>query len=219
MKTNLFSFFSLFVLVISTSCFAQKVNNSTVEQSFFTKSDASNWTYVLKDKNINPSEVFIMNNGILQITGVSSGYLRTKKTYSNYELNTEWRWTKVLANSGVLVHIQPKDTVWPVCYQVQQKAGDAGDIICMNGLWAKECTDSVKFTVKKMQTSNEKPLGEWNSMKVICKDITMKVFVNGILQNNITGLTVSNGFIGFQNEGKPIEFRNLTIKTLQQQKK
>jgi len=38
------------------------------------------------------------------------------------------------------------------------------------------------------------------------------VFINGILQNNITELTVSNGFIGFQNEGKPLEFRNLTIK-------
>ena len=84
-----------------------------------------------------------MDNGVLQITGVSSGYLRTKKAYSDYELNTEWRWTKVFANSGVLVHIQGNDTVWPVCYQVQQKAGDAGDIICMNGSWAKECTDSL----------------------------------------------------------------------------
>lgn len=219
MKTNFFCCLTAFTVLLSASCFALKTNKSTVGKSFFTKSDASNWTYVLKDKNVDPSGVFIMDNGVLQITGASSGYLRTKKTYSDYELNTEWRWTKVLANSGVLVHIQPKDTVWPVCYQVQQKADDAGDIICMNGLWAKECTDSVKFTVKKMQASNEKPLGEWNSMKVICKDKTMKVFINGILQNNITGLTVSNGFIGFQNEGKPIEFRNLTIKTLQHQKK
>jgi hypothetical protein len=218
MKTNFFSYFSMVIMILSTSCFAQKVNNSGIEQSFFTQSDASNWTYVLKDKSIDPSEVFIMNNGILQITGVSSGYLRTKKSYSDYELYTEWRWTKTLGNSGVLIHIQPKDTVWPVCYQAQQKAGDAGDIICMNGLWAKECTDSVKFTVKKMQASNEKPLGEWNSMKVICLGKTLKVFVNEILQNNITGLTVSNGFIGFQNEGKPLEFRNLAIKTLQQQK-
>jgi hypothetical protein len=219
MKTNFFASLTVSILFISTSCFAQKVNNSTVEQSFFTKSDASNWVYVLKDKNINPSGVFIMDNGILKITGVSSGYLRTMKSYSNYELYTEWRWTKTLGNSGVLVHIQPKDTVWPACYQAQQKAGDAGDIICMNGLWAKECTDSVKFTVKKIQVSNEKPLGEWNSMKVICLDNTLKVFVNDILQNNITGLTVSNGYIGFQNEGKPLEFKNLSINTLQHQKK
>ena len=154
-----------------------------------------------------------MEDGLLQITGISSGYLRTKKNYTDFELTTEWRWTKTLGNSGVLVHIQQKDTVWPQCYQVQQKASDSGDIICMNGLWAKECTDSVKFTVKKLQPSNEKPLGEWNLIKVISKDKTLKVYVNGLLQNNITGLTASTGFIGFQNEGKPLEFRNLTIKT------
>jgi len=126
-------------------------------------------------------------------------------------LSIEWRWTKVLGNSGVLVHIQSRDSVWPVCYQVQQKADAAGDIICMNGLWAKECTDSVKFTVRKLQLSNEKPLGEWNSMKIICRKNTLKVFVNGVLQNYITKLTASKGFIGFQNEGKPIEFKNLSI--------
>lgn len=219
MKTKFFYCLTVLIALSSTTCFAQKSANSTVEQFFFTKSDASNWTYILKDKNINPSDVFTMDNGVLKISGVSSGYLRTVKTYSNYELNTEWRWTKTLANSGVLVHIQPKDSVWPVCYQVQQKAGDAGDIICMNGLWAKECTDSVKFTVKKMQASNEKPLGEWNSMKVICRGKTLQVFVNGLLQNSITGLTVSGGFIGFQNEGKPLEYRNLSIKSLQNKKK
>ena len=214
MKAINFSYLPVFMLLFSTSCFAQKTDKSLPEQSFFTKTDASNWAYVLKDKTIAPTDVFKMEDGLLQITGISSGYLRTKKSYSDFELITEWRWTKTLGNSGVLVHIQQKDTVWPQCYQVQQKASDAGDIICMNGLWAKECTDSVKFTVKKLQPSNEKPLGEWNLIKVISKDKTLKVFVNGVLQNSITGLTVSSGFIGFQNEGKPLEFRNLSIKNL-----
>jgi hypothetical protein len=214
MKAINFSYLPLFIFLFSTSCFAQKKEKTLPEQSFFTKTDASNWVYVLKDKTIAPSDVFKMEDGLLQITGISSGYLRTKKNYTDFELTTEWRWTKTLGNSGVLVHIQPKDTVWPQCYQVQQKASDAGDIICMNGLWAKECTDSVKFTVKKLQSSNEKPLGEWNLIKVISKDKTLKVFVNGLLQNSITGLTAYNGFIGFQNEGKPLEFRNLSIKSL-----
>ena len=195
----------LFFMLIVPS-FAQS------KSQFFTAKDASNWLYILNDKKLNVNEVFKMKEGVLYISGESSGYLRTKKKYTNFTLNLKYRWTKVLANSGVLVYIQQKDTVWPACYQVQQKADAAGDIICMNGLWAKECTDSVKFTVKKMQTSNEKPLGEWNSMKIISKNQTLKVWVNGLLQNNISGLTVSNGFIGFQNEGKPIEFSNLTIK-------
>jgi hypothetical protein len=219
MKSVSLLFPSLFFLFFSICGFAQKQGNMSVEHSFFTQSDQVNWVYVLKDKTTKPADVFKMDNGVLQITGISNGYLRTKKCYSNYELSTEWRWTKTLGNSGVLVHIQPQDTIWPACYQVQQKAGDAGDIICMTGLWAKECTDHVKFTVKKMQVSNEKPPGEWNSVRIICKDNTLRVFINGILQNYITGLTASKGFIGFQNEGKSLEFRNLTVTKLIELKK
>jgi len=214
MKTKLATILFASFFLISLVSFAQKpaIEKTNKHHQFFDVSDASNWVYIIKDKTLEPSIVFKMNNGVLQITGISSGYLRTKKTYSNYKLKLEWRWTKSFGNSGVLVHIQPKDSIWPVCYQVQQKADAAGEIICMNGLWSKECTDSVKFTVNKFQPSNEKPLGEWNNMQIISKNNTLKVFVNGELQNYITGLTVKKGYIGFQNEGKPLEFRYLSIK-------
>ncbi len=174
--------------------------------------DSSQWEYVIKDKTLDPAKVFSFENNILKISGISSGYIRTKKMYKNYDLSLEWRWTQKFGNSGVLVHIQPKDTIWPVCYQVQQKVQAAGDIICMNGFWAKQCTDSVKFTVAKKLDSNEKKLGEWNSMKVICRKNKITVYINGVLQNEITGLTSNKGFIGFQNEGTPLEFRNVKIK-------
>ena len=193
--------------------FSQKKTavNSTSSSSFFENQDAENWMYVIKDKSLIPASVFKMENGLLQISGVSSGYLRTKKCYADYTMELEWRWTKTFGNSGVLVHIQAKDTIWPVCYQVQQRSDAAGDIICMNGLWAKECKDSVKFTIQKRLPSNEKPLGQWNAMKVICKKNTIQVFINGVLQNNVSALTAVKGFIGFQNEGKPLEYRKLRI--------
>ncbi len=208
MKSKLVALLSVFLFIFSCASVAQKSPKCT---SLFTQANAAKWEYVINDKTIIPAQVFVLNDGLLQITGVSSGYLRTKKVYANYVLNLEWRWTKKLGNSGVLIHIQPKDTIWPVCYQAQQKADAAGDIICMNGLRAKECTDTVKFTVKKLLPSNEKPLGEWNSLRIICKKNTLKVYVNGSLQNSLTGLTENKGFIGFQNEGTPLEFRKLTI--------
>jgi hypothetical protein len=210
MKTQKIAIILLSFCIFSVTCLAEK--KCTKKPSFFSEKDSNNWEYIMKDKTLSVNQMFVMKDGLLQITGLSSGYLRTKKCYSNYELNLEWRWTKAFGNSGVLVHIQPKDTIWPICYQVQQKADAAGDIICMNGLWAKECTDSVKFTVKKTMTSNEKPLGEWNTMQIICKKNTLKVYINGIIQNQISGLTAEKGFIGFQNEGVPLEFRNLSIK-------
>lgn len=196
----------IFLLFVNSFISAKK------GQTFFTSSDAANWVYVINNKALEPTALFAMDNGVLKISDVSAGYLRTQKTYKNFTLTVEWRWTKVAANSGVLIHIQPNDTVWPKCFQVQQKADAAGDIICMNGLWANECTDKAKFTVSKMKPSNEKPLGEWNTMKIISKNDTLEVYINGELQNKITGMTAKKGFIGFQAEGKPMEFRNLKIK-------
>ena len=194
-----------FLLFINSFVFAKKV------QSIFTNSDTNNWVYVINNKALKPAELFAMDHGVLKISDASSGYLRTKKKYENFTLSVEWRWTKVAANSGVLIHIQPNDRFWPKCLQVQQKADAAGDVICMQGLWANECTDKVKFTVPKMKPSNEKPLGEWNAMKIISKNGTLEVYINGELQNKITGMTAKKGFIGFQAEGKPMEFRNLKI--------
>lgn len=198
-----------FLLILISVFVAGNIN---AQKNFFTEKDAQNWVFVLSNKTTPAHELFQIENGVLKITDVASGYLRTKKVYKDYILEVDWRWTKALANSGILIHIQKNDTVWPVCYQVQQKAGAAGDIICMNGLWANECTDSVKFTVPKFLSSNEKPLGEWNHLKIISKKATLTVYVNDLLQNKVTGLTVHKGFIGFQAEGKPMEFRNLKIK-------
>lgn len=176
-------------------------------------SDINKWQIVLKDKTVSPAEIFSFNEGILTIGSKTTGYLRTKKKYSNYTLGLEWRWTKKLGNGGVLLHIQSPDSVWPVCYQVQQKFNAVGDLICMNGLKANECTDNVKFTVPKRLASNEKPVGEWNTMLVYCKGDKITVYCNGELQNEITGLTVSKGFVGFQAEGgMPMEVRNIHIK-------
>jgi len=190
----------------------QLISGNLFAKNLFNRMKPENWVYVINNKSIEPSSVFKFENGILKVSNAASGYIRTKKLYRNFTLTVEWRWTVEEANSGVLIHIQQKDSIWPVCYQVQQKAKAAGDIICMNGLWAKECNDKVKFTVPKQNASNEKPVGEWNQMIVKCKNGTLEVFINGELQNKVTGLTVNKGYIGFQAEGKPLEFRNLVIR-------
>jgi hypothetical protein len=196
----------LFLLLIAQlSSFAQKSN-------LFNAKNAPKWVIFLADKTKPATSVFEINNGVLKVGTACAGYIRTSKAYKNYQLQLEWRWTSKAGNSGVLLHIQQPDSVWPRCFQVQQKADAAGDIICMNGLWATECTDKVKFTIPKKQTSNEKPIGEWNSMKVVCKNNTLTVYVNDVLQNKATGLTQSKGYIGFQAEGREMEFRNVVIK-------
>jgi hypothetical protein len=81
----------------------------------------------------------------------------------------------------------------------------------MNGADMTERTDKTKRVVKKMTASNEKAVGEWNTMDIKCFSNTIEVTVNGVLQNRGTGINIKSGYICLQSEGKDIEFRNVYL--------
>jgi len=169
--------------------------------------------FVLRNKNVPVESVCKIQNGVLHINGGQMGYFKTKEIFSNYKLHTEWRWIEQNenGNSGILVHSQKPDTVWPNCIQVQFKKDNAGDFIAMSGATLKETIGKPKETAPKFNPSNEKPEGEWNSCDVICSGDSILVYVNGLYQNKGTQCNSKNGTIGFQLEGKPIEFRNIFL--------
>jgi hypothetical protein len=179
--------------------------------SLFNGKDLDSWTFVLKDKTVDPASVFTVKHAAIHITGEPFGYMRTREQYSDYKLHLEWKWPVEATNSGVFIHAQAPDTIWPQCFESQLMAGNAGDFICMSGADMNERTDKSKAVVAKMNASNEVPVGDWNTMEVICRGNTIEVYVNGLLQNKGTGLSVSKGYICLQSEGKAIEFRNVYI--------
>jgi hypothetical protein len=191
----------------------QKITKGKKIQLFNGK-DLSNWVFQLKDPAIDPATVFTAQDGIIHISGNPFGYMRTKEIYSDYKLHVEWRWPVEATNSGVFVHGQQPDAIWLKCIECQLKAGNAGDFVCMNGADMNERTDKTKTSVKKMADSSEKPTGEWNTMEVICKANTIEVIVNGVLQNKGTNISVSEGSICLQSEGKEIEFRKIFLNKL-----
>jgi hypothetical protein len=178
----------------------------------FNGKDLSNWIFNLKDPKVVPTEVFGVKNGVIQVKGDPFGYMRTKEKYSDYLLHVEWRWPVEATNSGVFVHAQLPDTIWPKCYECQLQASNAGDFICANGSDMIERVDKTVKKIKKAGASSEKPVGEWNTMEVICKGNTIEVYVNGDLKNKGTGLTISNGYICLQSEGKLVEFKNVWLR-------
>ena len=209
MKTILtrITFFLSFFILASSGIYAQA--GKTIE--LFNKRDLSNWEFFLKDPAVDPSTVFSVQNGVIHITGNPFGYMRTKDTFSDYKLNLEWRWPAEATNSGVFINAQMPDTIWLKCFEVQLKAGNAGDFVCMNGADIKERTNKKALIVNKMAASNEKPVGEWNRMEVICKGNTIEVFINGLLQNKATETNITSGHICLQSEGKDIEFRDVVL--------
>ena len=222
MKTKIIRLATLMIIIalaISNIALAQvktkndKKPKKTVSESIqlFNGKDLTNWVFKLKDPSIDPSTVFTVRNGVIHISGNPFGYMRTKDIYSDYKLNVEWRWPAEATNSGVFVNAQQPDTIWLKCIECQLKAGSAGDFVCMNGADMNERKDKSKASVTKMAASSEKPAGEWNTMEVVCKANTIEVFVNGILQNKGTNVSVSKGSICLQSEGKDVEFRNIYL--------
>jgi hypothetical protein len=181
----------------------------------FNEKDLNNWVFFLKDNSVDPASVFKAEKGHVHITGNPFGYMRTKESYSDYRLHVEWRWPGEPTNSGVFVHAQQPDAIWLKCIECQLMAGNAGDFVCMSGTDMKERTDKSSVIVKKRSESSEKAPGKWNIMEVVCRGNTIEVYINGVLQNRGTEVTVSSGSICLQSEGKDIEFRNVYLKSLE----
>ncbi|MBC7980599.1 MAG: DUF1080 domain-containing protein [Armatimonadetes bacterium] len=176
--------------------------------------DLSAWTFTSKDGPEAAEKSWTLKDGILSTTGIPIGVIRTKEEYENYTLTFEWRWLPGSegGNSGLLLHSgKPGAGPNPPSIESQLQQNHAGDFYMI--------PVTVEATGKKdggrwIRTADpkEKPLGEWNSMTVVCKADTITVHVNGTLVNEGKNLSATKGAICFQAEGTPIEFRNITLK-------
>ncbi len=164
-------------------------------------------------------------DGSLAVAGKPVSYLATKAAYKNFRLHAEWRWPTNAAknsNSGVLLHIAggpTAGTAWPVCFQAQMKLTRAGDLLPMQSAkFAERLTTPPDAKTPQLDRANpadpEKPIGELNSYDIVCRDGTIEVRVNGVLENKVTASDPAEGKIGIQLEGTPFELRHVRIEPL-----
>ncbi len=177
------------------------------------------WVQFLPDPNADPSKTWMAKDGVIHCTGEPAGYIRTDKKFSNYHLQLEWRWAGKPGNSGVLLHVQDKDEVWPKSIEAQLMHENAGDFWVIGGTDFQEHTDKDDRRVPKREKSSEKKPGEWNQYDIWCVGDTIRLFVNGVLQNEATKCTVTEGYIALQSEGAPIEFRNIKLRKIEPENK
>ncbi len=206
----------LIILVsLALSGFSQK------KEQLFNGKNLDGWTIYVSDPKIDPSTFFYAKDGLIETPGVPMGYLRTKKEYENYLLHVEWRYPEIPTNSGVFIHTNGPDKIWPAHFQCQLKHLSAGDFVIQGeGVSATirdtiyTSTPKLKPVVPKDHPSSEKKAGQWNSYDILCKGNTVEIKVNGVLQNHVTNCSMTKGGIGLQAEGSKIQFRNLWIKKI-----
>jgi len=182
----------------------------------FNGKDLSGFTFCMT-ADADPAKTWIVTNGVIHCTGVAVGYLRTLQSYSNYVVTVEWRFIKVAPkkdNTGVLVHMQLPDKVWPPCIQNQGKSARQGDLFVMAGAECKEhlaLGKDANTPVALRGAPNENPVGEWNTNVTVCAGNDVKAIINGKFLNEITECTVSSGFVGIQSEGADFEIRKMYL--------
>lgn len=183
----------------------------------FNGRDLTGWKPFLADNSADPATVWSVSNGVLICEGKPAGYIATTNTYTSFELTLDWRFDaeKGAGNSGVLMRVQNPDKVWPRSVEAQLHSGNAGDIWNIDDFDMKTAPARTKGRwTGKMKPTNEKPLGEWNSYRIVLDGGKLDMWVNGELQNSATDVQLLPGRIALQSEGAHIEFRNIRLKPL-----
>jgi hypothetical protein len=175
----------------------------------------------LEDPSADPAKTFRVEDGVLHVSGKPRGYARTLLPYADYKLHVEFRYPNGNANSGVLIHMVNRDEIWAKGFEVNLPTDHVGDV---NVFWdARMNEESMGRTAKGMATgrlprstpqSQEKPLGEWNTLDIVADGDTITVTLNGVQVNHMTGVKPSAGTIGLQSEIGAVDFRNVTLTPL-----
>ena len=154
------------------------------------------------------TDTFKAEDGVLKVSGKPNAYFYTDKSYKNFILRFDWRYPDRAGNSGLLVYIQPPQKVWPKCVEVQGAYGSHGQIFAIGGAKGKYTNDT------KARKAALKPHQEWNQTEVISKDGYLTAKVNGVVVAEGQTEALTEGPLGWQSEGAPIEFRDIVLKEL-----
>jgi len=194
--------------------------------SLFNGKDLSGWkTFVGGKADPDPvtggeasTKTFFVKEGAIVVSGSPAGYFYTDKSFKNYVLRFDWRFKrpenlvddeKFLGNSGLLVHIQPPQKVWPRSIEVQGMNKNHGMLLTVSG--AKQVG---KFTFNGAALKKaRKPVGEWNTTEVTTQDGKITAKVNGTPISSGKG-DLTEGPFGFQSEGAELYFKNIKIKVI-----
>ena len=216
----------LLVFAVFTSSTSLVVAQS---KSLFNGKDLTGWHVDVpdmdKDKSLkNP---FIVRSGMLVSLGTPGGHLITDAIYQNYRLEVQYRFAGTPGNCGILVHASTPRALYgmfPKSIEVQLMHENAGDFWCIvedirvqdmekrrgpKDNWGT--TEDKLRRIINLTDGSEKPLGEWNDIKIECLNTSVKVWVNGTLVNQGFDCTALKGQIALQAEGSEVEFKKILL--------
>jgi len=213
----------LFLSILISSCSSQETT------SLFNGKDLTGWHIDVPMMDSIPEAInpFIVRDGMLVSLGTPQGHIITDKEYKDFRLDVEYRFAGEPGNCGVLVFASTPRALYkmfPKSIEVQMMHENAGDFWCIvedvevDDMLARRgpkeewgITEGKKRRIINLTDGSEKPLGEWNHMKIECLKNEIKVWVNGDLVNHGYNATANIGQIALQAEGSEVEFRKVEL--------
>ena len=219
----------IILIIIAASLLANSPFCKGQSRSLFNGKDLNGWHVDVPEMDNNPNvkSPFLVRNGMLVSMGTPGGHLITDAIHQNYRLEIEYRFAGKPGNCGALVHASTSRALYkmfPKSIEVQMMHENAGDFWCIvedisvpdmekrRGEKAKWGTTEDKLRrIVNLTDGSEKPLGEWNNMRIECLNNSVKVWLNGDLVNHGFDCTASKGQIALQAEGAEVEFRKVML--------
>jgi 3-keto-disaccharide hydrolase len=161
-----------------------------------------------------------MADGILSAQG-KGGWLSTVRQYGDFELSLEFC-VAAEGNSGVFLRAPHRGDPAYAGMEVQIIHDRAEQ---WRDLKPNQYTGSL-YGIQAPSERASKRANEWQAMVISCRGPQVKVVLNGqeVVDTSTTyypykyqshpGLTRSSGYIGLQDHGGGVEFRNIRIKPL-----
>jgi len=166
-----------------------------------------------------PQGEWLIKDGVLTAKPGHS-WLSTAKMYGDFVLRLEWRVPED-GNSGVFIHVPDlKPGEQPYVQGIEIQVLDDAGPEYKGKLQPWQYAGSIYGAVAA-ENSGYKGKGEWNRFEITCRGPAIEVAMNG---NKVAAADVEKmetlktrphrGYIGLQNHGTPVEFRNIEIKVL-----
>lgn len=181
------------------------------------------WTPLFNGKDLSgweavggSADCWAWENGRVVCKGGKGGWLCTKEQYGDFEIELDYNCPKD-GNSGVFIRAPREGHTSKVGMEIQILDDDAK---IHEKIKPFQHTASIYGVVPPSKPA-QKPAGEWNTIHIRCKGDQVTVTLNGEkvvdadmnAHDELKGRP-RKGFIGLQNHGSGLEFRNVRLKKL-----
>jgi len=224
---------SFLLFFISTPILASTHDNTLTKeeqsqgwQLLFNGEDMSQWRNFKKETISNKWQV---QQGEMRLIEKGAGDILTKKTYENFDLKLDWK-ISIAGNSGIFIMA---DEVGSQIYSHAVEVQILDNERHSDNKLASHLSGSI-YDITASPVQSHKPAGEWNSVRILMVNKSLKVWQNDVLTADIVvasekwqqlvakskfknwqGFALTDvGHIGLQDHNDPVAFKNIKIKAL-----